>query len=256
MKELFIAWQDPATRQWVPVGKLSQSDSGYLFHYTRGAKAFPNFVPFGRMTDLNVRYVSDRMFPLFANRILAKSRPEYLDYLRWLGFKGREVSDLELLARSGGTRATDSLEIFPCPSPEPDGSYLTYFFAHGLRYLLPEHRKEIEKLTTGQKLYLMRDVQNQFDQHALLMRTQDPISIVGYCPRYLSAEFERLLDGAGHGSVAVSVHQVNIDAPSELRLLCRITAEWPLGFAACADEYYQPLCGSTQPLSDNRDVLV
>src|SRR5258708_4204998 len=101
MKQLFIAWQDPSSRKWIPVGKLSKVRSGYTFEYTRGAKESDRFVPFGRMKELHDTYYSEKIFPLFANRILAKSRPEYGDYLRWLGFEGQEVTDLELLARSG-----------------------------------------------------------------------------------------------------------------------------------------------------------
>ncbi len=240
MKDLFIAWQDPDTRSWMPVGRLHQEGSTYHFSYTYGANASPNFTPFGRMTELNAVYVSEEMFPLFANRILAKKRPEYGSYLRWLGFEGEDVSDLELLGRSGGTRATDNLEIFPCPAPETDGSYLTYFFSHGLAYLTPENQKQIASLNVGENLYLMLDLQNKFDKHALLMRTYDPMSIVGYCPRYLSPEFMRLVKADGN-SVRVTVHQVNADAPSELRLLCKLTANWPEGFVPCDDEMYKPL---------------
>ena len=81
MKVLYLAWQDPDQRNWVPVGKLSFENGFYHFVYTQGAKKFPNFVPFGRMTDLYATYESKELFPLFANRLLSKSRPEYKDFL-------------------------------------------------------------------------------------------------------------------------------------------------------------------------------
>lgn len=81
MKALYVTWQDPDTRQWYPVGRLIHKDGSYEFTYTRGAKVSKKFVPFGRMLDLDVAYLSNELFPLFANRMLPKSRPEYSDYL-------------------------------------------------------------------------------------------------------------------------------------------------------------------------------
>ena len=81
MKALFIAWQDSKTRSWSPVGRLTRESGLYHFVYTRGAEKVSNFRPFGRMQDLHKVYQSKELFPIFANRILAKSRPEYQDYL-------------------------------------------------------------------------------------------------------------------------------------------------------------------------------
>jgi len=244
MKELFIAWQDPETRRWTPVGRLGYRDNSYYFVYTNGAKKSKNFVPFGWMRDLHSVYVSDEIFPLFANRILSKSRPEYADYVRWLGLDGREHDKLEVLARSGGVRATDTLEIFPCPTPDAEGNYVSYFFSHGLRYLIPENRAQIAKLKSGDRLLLMHDTQNQYDTNALLMRTEDPISIVGYCPRYLSSEFRSLIRHVRPNHVSVTVHQVNQDAPNELRLLCKLITPWPRKFLPCSKLEFQSMANA------------
>jgi hypothetical protein len=135
MKALFITWQDPETRRWIPVGRLTFAKGAYQFAYTRGAKESKNFVPFGRMLDLDVVYLSSELFPLFSNRILPKSRPQYRDYLDWLGLDESKANGLDVLARSGGQRATDTLEIVPCPEPTSDNNYMVYFFGHGLRHL-------------------------------------------------------------------------------------------------------------------------
>jgi hypothetical protein len=37
------------------------------------------------MHDLRKHYVSEILFPLFSNRLLDSSRPEYPDYVQWLG---------------------------------------------------------------------------------------------------------------------------------------------------------------------------
>lgn len=241
MKALFVAWQDPNSRRWVPVGRLTYENGTYRFVYTRGAKEVKNFTPFGRMTDLESAYVSDVLFPLFANRVLPKSRPEYRDYLRWLGLSETEHNEIEVLARSGGLRATDTLEIFPCPEPAEDNNYVVYFFSHGLRHLISENQERIKSLKSQERLFLMQDIQNLYDPMALLMRTDDPISIVGYCPRYYSGEFSKLLKEVGPDRVKVAVEQVNSDAPSQLRLLCKLVSPWPANLFPCSKNEFEVL---------------
>ena len=241
MKALFVVWQDPDTRRWIPVARLTREHGRFRFSYTKGATASNKFDGFGRMQDRHVVYESEDLFPLFANRILPKSRPEYRSYLHWLGLDEQRADELEVLARSGGLRATDTLEIIPCPEPTTDNRYVVYFFSHGLRYLSEKDQERVTTLKVGDRLFLMRDVQNRVDAMALLMRTDDPISVVGYCPRYYSGEFSQLLLQVAQEQVRVHVEQVNIDAPSHYRLLCKLVSPWPTGFAPCAREEFEPL---------------
>jgi hypothetical protein len=96
MRVLFIAWQDPKTREWIPVGRLTHEDGSYRFEYTKGAKRSERFVPFGWMRNLEMTYLSNTLFPLFANRILPRSRPEFKDYMDWLGLSENEYDELEV----------------------------------------------------------------------------------------------------------------------------------------------------------------
>lgn len=239
MKTVFVAWQDPQTRRFVPVGRLTQENGVYKFAYTRGAEEAKNFTRFGAMQDLDVVYVSEKLFPLFANRLLPKSRPEYQQFLTWLGLDAKEQDELEMLARSGGQRATDSLEIIPCPEPTKDNNYVVQFFIHGLRYLRDKDQDRVSRLSVGDPLFLMRDVQNQHDPMALLMRTGDPISIVGYCPRYYSGEFSTLLEKLGPKKIKINVERVNQDAPSNFKLLCKLIAPWPADFSPFSREQFE-----------------
>lgn len=241
MKSLFVAWQDPQSRQWAPVGRLSRDDGRFHFVYTHGAKELPNFTPFGRMTDLSAEYVSEKLFPLFANRILAKSRPEYDQYLGWLGMERSTYDALDELARTGGLRATDSLELFPCPQPTKDHSYEVLFFAHGLRHLHAENPKRASELKPGERLYVMPDIQNEYDEKALLLRTDDPITLVGYAPRYFSGEFSELLSSVDVKRAKVTVEKINHDAPLQYRVLCRIIAPWPANFQPCQSGSFKAL---------------
>ena len=133
MTELFVAWQDPHDRSWRPVGKLTREDDKFRFVYTKGAVESERFIPFGRMRDLHGEYVSDELFPLFANRIMPNSRPEFESYVQWLGLRRDEADDFSLLARSGGLKKTDSLQTFPMPTRSADERYRVHFFCHGTR---------------------------------------------------------------------------------------------------------------------------
>lgn len=241
MKALFIAWQDTQTRRWAPVGRLTRDDGVYKFVYTRGAEETPGFRPFGRMQDLHKTYKSEELFPMFANRILAKNRPEYVDYLHWLGLSESKYDELEELARTGGLRATDSLELFPCPEPTEGKSYEVFFFCRGLRHLHRENQERVRQLKPGERLYLMQDLQNTHDSMALLMRTDDPITLVGYAPRYYSAEFSQLIKTTDLDQVKVTVEQINTDAPIQYRVLCKLASPWPASFSPCTKEEFEVL---------------
>lgn len=241
MKALFIAWQDAKSRQWAPVGRLTHENDHYRFVYTRGAEEFADFQPFGQMQDLRKAYKSQKLFPIFANRVLAKNRPEYRDYLKWLGMSEAQYDALEELARTGGLRATDSLELFPCPEPTAGKSYEMYFFCRGLRHMHTENQERARQLQPGERLYLMQDLQNTHDSMALLMRTGDPITLVGYAPRYYSAEFTQLIKATGPDQVKVAVELVNSDAPIQYRVLCKLTSPWPSNFSPCATREFEAL---------------
>lgn len=253
MNTLYVAWQDPATHSWAPVARLTRENGLYRFSYTQGARRFGGFVPFGRMTDLNAEYVSPELFPLFANRILARSRPEYREYLGWLGLEESAYDEFDELARTGGLRATDTLELIPCPTPTDANQYEVVFFVRGLSHLPEDSGTRTDQLTTGERLFLARDIQNEYDPDALLLRTGDPVALLGYVPRYYSTEFSRLMDLLSQAEVRVSVEKVNSGAPFHYRLLCRLSAPWPAEFRPCSQGPFQQISsgdgGSEAPIA-------
>ena len=245
MKVLYLAWQDPDSREWLTVGKLGFGGEIFRFVYTKGATRSKNFIPFGSMRDLHEVYNSPDLFPLFANRLISKKRQEYQDFLRWLDLREDEADPLVILARTEGVRETDSLTVFPCPEPDPEGKYVVHFFSHGVRHLLDEARVRIGKLHAGERLYLMPDPQNRSDACAIALRTDDPASIVGYCPRYISRDFLDVLAN-DPDAVEVQVKRVNIEAPIQLRLLCTLTAKWPEKFKPCSSVDFMELAGEAE----------
>lgn len=241
MKTLYLAWQDPKDRRWYPVGRLSFDNKVYKFAYTKGAKESPRFTRFGRMKELEKSYESEELFPLFANRLLAKSRPEYKDFIKWLKLPAQNNDPLEMLAITGGIRGTDSLEVFPCPVPNKDNKYEILFFSHGLSHMPTYAIERVNNFHQGEKLFLMLDIQNPFDSSAIALRTDDPATIIGFCPRFLTNDFKNLLGKCGNSVPDVFIEQVNKDAPLQFRLLCKFVTPWPESFKSCASEEYEPL---------------
>jgi len=248
-QSIFIAWRGGGDYdgQWGPVGRLDRVSDGYRFVYTRGAKMLPGFLPFPGMDDLNAEYLSDELFPLFANRLLAKSRPEYEAFLRWSGFDGFDRNNppdpIALLGVTEGRRATDSLELFTYPQPDESGCFVSKFFLHSIRRMPALARERLNTLKPGDSLGLMIDFQNRHDPAAVAVRTCDDYDryMIGYVPRYLARDVHFLIRQCFTENIRLTVERVNEDAPMQQRLLCRMNACWPTGFRPCTDEEFEPL---------------
>jgi hypothetical protein len=243
MNALFVAWRPevPADAGWRPVGRLEYDGHLYRFFYTRGARR-PGFRPFPQMERLDQMYESQELFPLFRNRLLSESRPEYEDYLRWGGFDpGNRPEPIVVLGVTEGIRQTDAVEVFPCPAPDADGCYLNKFFLHGIRWLPPAAMARIGQLREGEALKLLPDLQNSHDPYAVAVRTEEERFLIGYVPRYLAHEVCQLVQQCGIDFVHVSVERVNRDAPLQNRLLCRMQACWPADFQPCSGEDFLPI---------------
>lgn len=239
MMMLYVNWQDQASRRWYTVGRLSHEKNAYKFLYTRGVLEAEKhgFLPFGNLSDIRKHYTSEELFPLFANRVLPKSRPEYSDYLKWMDieYTDSNLLNLHILARSGGSRATDNLQIYPAPEKTDEGLFVTYFFVNGIRHLPKESIALIESIGAGAKLFPMHDFANPYDANALTLRTDDPAFLIGYCPRYLSPDL-KYLTNFSPSDIGVTVKRVNLDAPIQMRVLCKFESCWPDGFQCQQDE--------------------
>jgi hypothetical protein len=243
---LFVVWQDPNTRSWYPVGRLTASSSkqGFDFVYTKGAAVAPGFIAFGGMKDLDKIYSSASLFPLFSNRLLSSSRPEYSSLLEWLDIAGndRNPDPVEVLALTEGVRKTDSLAMFRRPLLLGDGGVEAKFFVHGIRYLPDCSVKRIDQLVPGEKLLPLIDICNAHDGNAIAIRSEDPKVILGYLPRYLSSEVrDALLDKGVSRSVEIEVKRINLDAPVRYRLMCCFRARIPSEYKIFCAGDYEPL---------------
>ena len=219
---VYVAWQAPDTRDWHVVGNLQERNSGYVFKYTKGALKSPKFTKFSGMNDVHETYVSEELFPLFKNRLLSPRRPEFPRFIKWLGFEDDSVKPIDILARSGGLRSTDQLQIFKKIEVDSNGKFEHFFFLHGLSYLNSMANDRVSELKPGQTLRLCLDLQNEYDGDAVVVRADKPAEIVGYCPRYLSNDIKKMLLNDSK-SVKLAVEKISDDAPHNYRLLCKLS---------------------------------
>ena len=222
MRKLFLTWQDKKSRQWFPVGQLISDDKSFRFFYIQGAleaQKEANFQPLVSFPDFRKVYESNELFPMFSNRVMPDSRPEYKQTIEYLSLPEDYNDPLAFLALTGGAKVTDSFEMFCHPKLDDKGEYNLHFFAHGLRYLPECSIERIGRMNSGDKIDLAHAFQNPFEENALQLHTRDNF-IVGYCPSYLLDDINEM---RRFKDIEVCVERVNDkSAPLQFRLLCRL----------------------------------
>ncbi|HEU0122637.1 MAG TPA: HIRAN domain-containing protein [Bryobacteraceae bacterium] len=206
-----------------------------------------SFEPLPAFPSIERTYTSEKVFPLFSNRVLPSNRAEYDDYLKWLNIPETERDPIAILARSGGQRATDTLEVFPMPSRNDSGCYEFHFLVHGLSHMPRESAERVAHLRPGERLLAMRDVQNAKDAKAIALRTAETLPndvyIVGYLPRYFCNDFFDLAEGGIYPEI--SVERVNSSpAPIQFRLLCKAILPPECKKNLCSHDEYQSVSAS------------
>lgn len=248
-EELFIVWQDSKSSKYFPVGHLEyliDGDLGYYkFNYTKGteeAKEY-GFEPFLAFPSFPDTYCSKELFSFFKNRILPRSRNEYASFVEHLRLSPDDASPIEILGRSGGRRATDSVELFIPPKSneivQGQECLIGYFFlVHGLRHMRECAQHLADDLKQGDQLFIMHDYQNPVDQEALVLRTED-YCCVGFLPRYLLHDCWKLV--RQEKAIKVIIEKLNPPpAPVQQRILCKMETTRPKDFKPCSSRDYQP----------------
>ena len=190
-RTLFLAWQEKSSRQWFPVGCLDADvgQSFYRFRYTGGAKRAEQeigFPPLVEFPDLHGDYQSSELFPLFQNRVMNRRRPDFLEYLRSLDLPD-EADQIEILSANGGSRETDSFEVFPKIETGADGRFRCQFFLHGPRHVKAEAQERIKHLRSQELLSVTLDRKNPVTGLEVQIRTTDGYTI-GWSPRYIALD--------------------------------------------------------------------
>lgn len=214
---LRVVWQHPGTREFHEVGVLrfpAEAGGDHTFQY---CPLLPDgFRPFRSFPNTDGEYRSRALFPFFANRVMTARRADYPAHLAALGLTTHEATPAELLARTGGSRVTDTVQVVPEPTPTPDGGLQQPFLVSGIRHL-PGAAETVASLQAGDELRIVPQPDNEYDPRALLLDAQG--MHVGWIPSFLLDEVHKWCEDGR--AVRCVVERANgPDVPWHLRLLC------------------------------------
>ncbi|CCG01054.1 conserved protein of unknown function [Blastococcus saxobsidens DD2] len=254
VRRLAVTWQHPETRQISPVALLEFDGSRYHFNYIRNAESVDGFRPLLGFPELRRTYESDHLFPLFAQRVMDTRRPDHDRYVQRLGLSA-DATPWEQMARSGGGREGDVLQLFPEPETLSSGELTCSFLVHGVRHVpsrsLILHgvtsdvtREDLERrlmlLSRGQRLRLISEPQNPVNPSAVITAMEDGFPL-GWVPDLFLNDLHAMTSDPESADVVVE-HVNGPEAPPHLRLLVRLTA--------VPRPMYRPFSGdSWEPLS-------
>jgi hypothetical protein len=249
-RQLVVTWQHPLERTISPVGTLSFDGHSYRFHYLRNALQVKDFRPFLGFPDLRGHYHSDALFPLFAQRAMTPRRPDFTRWVERLGLL-EDASPWEQIARSGGSRRGDTIQLFPVPTLA-DGRLECDFLVHGMRHIAYRDtalgddvvritRDDLEvalsTLNPGDALHLRDEPTNVSNPLAILTTTQADVPL-GWVPNLLVEELHRIPEHQGARVRALAVNSA--EAGWHLRLLAHLSVAVPVGFEIFADDRWLP----------------
>ncbi|WP_204014911.1 hypothetical protein [Sphaerimonospora thailandensis] len=207
-----------------PIGVLDQLTGGYSFAYLRQVLDVPAFRPLLGFEDLERRYVSTELFPLFSQRLMDPRRTDYQWYLTVLGLS-EGASPMVVLGRSEGRRAGDAITLVAEPEVDASGRTSASFFVHGLRHRAGAEPR-VATLRKGEQLALRDDLQNPVNPRALLVTRN--AEELGWIPDLLLDYVHRVRET---GEMTIRVAQVNgADTPPNLRLRVQLEGCTPEGY--------------------------
>lgn len=214
---LLVTQKEPTQQLYRSIGFLEYDEAQYAFYYLRSAIAASWFRPLPGFSQVYRRYVSTELFPLFRERVPSSRRDDFRSTMRLLGLP-QDAGPFEVLARSGGHRTGDSIELIPVPTVDPDGFVSFTFFSHGVRYMTEDAQNRIANLRAGELLKLVPELTNPVNPHAMLVTEHGRLSL-GYVPDPL-VDLVADISSRPH---ALTVERANgSDVPFHFRLMVRL----------------------------------
>lgn len=217
-RRLAVTWRHPRTHTYHAVGLLTHADHEYRFDYlAESAEVLGPRLLLG-FPDLEREYRSFALFPLFAERLMDPARPDRPRLLEALSLDAL-ATPMEVLARSGGRRTGDTLELLPEPEVAPDGTTGCLFLVHGIRHV-DGSSDAIDALVRGQELLLVDEPTNPVNPMAIRVE-EHQAGLLGWVP-------DPLVDYVRHvrafGDATLRVERANpADVGHHLRLLVHLT---------------------------------
>lgn len=187
---LFVIWGEPTKGGRHVIGQLDRRAGGFHFWYEAdlsqafecGFSLLPEF-PKHRVAD--DPYVERYLFPLFAERVPGAARSDAREILRQWGVE-RGDDQFEVLAKSGGVRATDRLELAEYRTSEDDLTRPLEFRVAGRRHIV-----DAAPLAAGVHVRFVTEPTNPADPGAVIVDRDGRRA--GYVPKHYTALFGRLL---------------------------------------------------------------
>jgi hypothetical protein len=208
---------------------LDYWEGRYRFQYLDGVgSSAEGFRPFIGFPDFDRVYESVRLWPFFGLRVMDHKRPDFPQYVQWLGLTV-EASRLDILSRSGGERKGDSVLLAESPAVTEGGATEAIFLVRGVSYAVRQHGTEAVagSLQAGDRLTLVDDSTNVANPRALLLEASDGAR-VGWVPDLLVEYAHQVRSGGGF----VELLQNNgPSAPWHARLLVRMSGSATPGTA-------------------------
>lgn len=241
VRRLAVTWQHPSTRTYHAIGLLTQVEREYRFDYLTCAVDVLGPRRLLGFPDLERTYRTASLFPLFAERLMDPARPDRPRLLEALSLDAL-ATPMEVLARSGGRRTGDTLELLPEPEVAPDGAATCLFLVHGARYVAGADAA-IDQLVRGQELVLVDDPANPVNPMAVRVENRRATPL-GWVPDPL-VDFVRHV--RRHGDSTVRVERANpADVGHHLRLLVHLSG-W-------VEPGYEPFSGPAWELASAAKV--
>lgn len=264
---LYVLWYCPEPASYHPIGRLVRlphdGEDAYEFVYLNAA-AFAGFKygfqPIGGFPEPAKRYLSDRLFPFFSNRVMSPRRSDYDAYVDSLGFSKAPEDQLLLLTRDG-RKATDRFETFGYPDFNQSINKLEcHFWLRGIRFQSEDADQRCLDLRPGQQLTAVPDKENEVDPHAVGLHRSEGESRLGYLPNILTREVARLQTEGARPEFQV-VHVNPLPVPARQRVLCVFRSDWPDSYAPFVHTAMQPLVSEAWDLHEvmnprTREVLI
>jgi hypothetical protein len=227
-------------RLWFPIRKMIWHEGRYQTCFVEGVKNLIEAAPLWRHhfkpEALEVVKTTHEIHCDYACR-MPLDRPQEMpwhlpslglpaDLLDPLGNPARTA--IAFVARSGGYRETDSLDIFPEVQPDVDGSYRFYFLLRKL-YLVDE--AVMGDLTEGDAI--APGASKAIDPQDWWAIHQSTGQKIGILPGYI-----RALAASHPQQVEMRIQQVNNSTTLQSRLLCSLTCR---GFIPFSSTEYRTL---------------
>jgi hypothetical protein len=220
---LFLGCQVNA-ELWVPVKKMIWVNGKYRTGYVGGVKdliaAGSVWRHYFRPQDFDRVKVTRDIHCDYAPRMPLDRPQEMLHNLPLLGLSADLSDPIAYVARSGGYRETDDLDVFPEIAADPDGCYRFHFL---LRKLHAIESAVIDAVAIGDKIVTQ-------DWNAIHQSTGQQIGIVPGYIRALIAQYSPYIN--------LKIEKINQVSRLQQRLLCSATCQ---GFTPFTTSKYLPL---------------